>query len=346
MISQIPKYLLISYIVLPGLSEKGSYTLYRHVYSIEDVSEIIEFARLRGIRVIPEFDTPGHTASWGPGAPPRFLTSCCDENGVPKDGKFGPIDPTLPENYELVGKLFAEVAEVFPDEYFHIGGDEVPFGCWKSNPNITLFMEQNKIKTYADLESLWVTGMIEIVRKLGMEYVVWEEVFNNGVKLDAQTIVEVWKHGHGFSWEETMKRVTKSGHRAILAAPWYLNYISYGVDWDQFYKVEPTNFNATDAEKSRVIGGSLAMWGEYVDGTNILPRTWPRASAVAERLWSAESVNDVSSALPRLNEWRCKMLSRGLPAEPALANINLPNRHHYGYCPTPFDPFATLLSFF
>ena len=110
-----------------------------------------------------------------------------------------------------------------------------------------------------------------------------------------------------------MKRVTKSGHRigfvipywqkafatdyfsfyffhnsekvipinrAILAAPWYLNYISYGVDWDQFYKVEPTDFGATEAEKSRVIGGSLAMWGEYVDGTNILPRTWPRASVV------------------------------------------------------------------
>ena len=111
-----------------------------------------------------------------------------------------------------------------------------------------------------------------------------------------------------------MKRVTKSGHRigfvipysqkhsqpiishfilsnsekvipinrAILAAPWYLNYISYGVDWDQFYKVEPTDFGATEAEKSRVIGGSLAMWGEYVDGTNILPRTWPRASAVGK----------------------------------------------------------------
>jgi len=67
--------------VLPELSGKGSYTPFNHVYSMNDVKEIVEFGRLRGIRIIPEFDTPGHTASWGPGAGPNFLTSCCDGQG-------------------------------------------------------------------------------------------------------------------------------------------------------------------------------------------------------------------------------------------------------------------------
>ena len=79
-----------------------------------------------------------------------------------------------------------------------------------------------------------------------------------------------------------MKEVTSSNHRAILASPWYLNVIRYGVDWDQHYMIEPTDFDGTDEQKKLIMGGSAAMWGEYVDGTNILSRTWPRASAVGK----------------------------------------------------------------
>ena len=118
------------------MSELGAYSKFNHVYSQAVIKDLIEFARYRGVRIIPEFDTPGHTESWGPGAGDGFLTKCCDSKGVP-DGTVGPIDPSVQANYDLMKTLFGEVKELFKDEFIHLGGDEVPFNCWKSNPNIT-----------------------------------------------------------------------------------------------------------------------------------------------------------------------------------------------------------------
>ena len=146
--------------VLPKLSELGAYTKFNHVYSqgkmqnyhvfsLADIifhsfkatiNELIEYARFRGVRIIPEFDTPGHTESWGPGAGDDFLTKCCDKKGVP-DGTVGPIDPSKSGNYDIMNKLFSEIRSTFKDDFIHLGGDEVPFDCWQSNPNITAWMK-------------------------------------------------------------------------------------------------------------------------------------------------------------------------------------------------------------
>ena len=112
-----------------------------------------------------------------------FLTQCYDSETNTPTGAYGPIDPTKSKNYEILKKLLTEVAERFPDKYLHLGGDEVPFKCWMSNPNITKFMKENKITNYADLESIWVQEMIKISENLNKQYIVWEEVFNNGVKV-------------------------------------------------------------------------------------------------------------------------------------------------------------------
>ena len=121
-----------------------------------------------------------------------------------------------------------------------------------------------------------------MAEQLKFHYIVWEEVFSNGAKIINQTLVEVWKGRHDGSWNQTMANVTKAGYKTILAAPWYLNDIGVdiGIDWDKAYIVDPTDFNGTDAQKDLIVGGSAAMWGIFVDGTNILQRTWPRASAV------------------------------------------------------------------
>lgn len=94
-------------------------------YSQNFVEKVQEYARNRGIRVLVEFDTPGHTLSWGLGNP-DLLTKCFD---VPQL-EWGPINPIKNITYEFVFAFYDEVKEVFRDGYAHLGGDEVDFSCW------------------------------------------------------------------------------------------------------------------------------------------------------------------------------------------------------------------------
>lgn len=302
--------------VFPDLSRKGAYEPYTHTYSHEDIAEVIEYSRQRGIRVVVEFDTPGHTLSWGYGQP-GLLTECYGKDGKP-DGTYGPIDPTKNSTYAFLERLFTEVNSVFPDQYIHLGGDEVSFDCWKSNPNVNAFMAKAGIKAgdYAGLESYYMTRLTSLVSKIGNSYIVWQEPLDNGVKLAADTVVNVWKNYGVRKAAEEMTFVTKSGYKAITSACWYLNMLSYGEDWHKYYQCDPLNFNGTDTQKALVMGGEGCMWGEWVDTTNLMSRTWPRAAVVAERLWSPATATDLVSMKSRLEVHRCRMLKRGLDANP------------------------------
>ncbi|XP_041042665.1 beta-hexosaminidase subunit beta isoform X2 [Carcharodon carcharias] len=302
-------------ITFPELSAEGAYHPVTHIYTLADVKMIIEYARERGIRVIPEFDTPGHTQSWK--GIRNLLTPCY--NGEKPTGAFGPINPSLNTTYDFLNQFFKEISLVFPDAYIHLGGDEVNFECWKSNPAITQFMQKQGFGSdYRKLESFYIQNVLDIVAANMKGYMVWQEVFDNGVKLKPDTIIHVWKGGY----QQQMAAVTAAKFHTLLSSPWYLNVISYGQDWRRIYTVEPYNFNGTTAQKKLVIGGEACLWGEYVDATNLASRLWPRASAVGERLWSSEETTDISDAYNRLTKHRCRMVRRGIRAEPLFV----------GYC--------------
>lgn len=318
----------------PALSAQGAFgALASHTYSPADVDAVLAYARDRGIRVVVEFDTPGHSQSWGPGQP-GLLTPCYNNATPPApDGTFGPIDPTRNETFTFLASFFKEVAARFADD-IHIGGDEVSFACWASNPNVNAWMAGAGIApgNYAALESYYVQRVLDIVTALGRRSIGWEELYDNGLVLPPATVVNVWKYHNGVTpppphsrtWQSELANVTAAGFDALLSSPWYLNVISYGVDWPEFYSVEPLAWPGTDAQKAHVIGGELSMWGEYVDGANLVSRLFPRASAVAERLWSPATVTDLADATTRINDQRCRLIARGLPAG-ALSP---------GYCPT------------
>lgn len=125
-----------------------------------------------------------------------------------------------------------------------------------------------------------------------------------------------------------MEKVTAQGFRALLSSPWYINLGGYaGDDWAHYYAVEPLSFKGSRRQHDLVMGGEACMWGEFVDATNSMSATWPRAAAVAERLWSDQYVRDRHDAEERLHEHRCRMLARGLPAQPLGP----------GFCPQDID---------
>ncbi|XP_024419262.1 beta-hexosaminidase subunit beta [Desmodus rotundus] len=304
-------------IAFPELSNKGSYSL-SHVYTPNEVRMVIEYARLRGIRVIPEFDTPGHTQSWGKGQK-DLLTPCYNER---QPGTFGPINPILNTTYSFLSKFFKEISLVFPDWFIHLGGDEVEFACWESNPNIQDFMKQTGFgKDFRKLESFYIQKLLDIISTVKKGSIVWQEVFDDGVKLQKGTIIQVWKQD---KYSNELNAITEAGFPAILSAPWYLDYISYGQDWIKYYRVEPLDFGGSQEQKQLVLGGEACLWGEYVDATNLTPRLWPRASAVGERLWSQKEIKNVDDAYRRLTAHRCRMVRRGIAAEPLFT----------GYCDT------------
>nr|XP_037285327.1 beta-hexosaminidase subunit alpha-like isoform X2 [Rhipicephalus microplus] len=293
----------------PSLSEKGAYDPEVRVYQPRDVQHVISEAAARGIRVIPEFDTPGHTRSWG-AAFPEILTTCYKKM---EPIGLGPIDPSTNVTYAFLKELFAEVADVFPEQYIHLGGDEVDFDCWKSNPNISDFMENIGITgDYDKLEEYYIRRLLKIVQGARKSYMVWQEVFDNGIEIAPDTVVHIWLHPQ----EEELSAVTRAGYNALLSSCWYLDYISYTKDWKRYYGCDPHDFTGTPQQKALVQGGEACIWGEYVDATNLISRTWPRASAVAERLWSPASVEYTDTTASRFEEQRCRMLRRGLKVEP------------------------------
>lgn len=184
-------------VVLPQMSLDGAFSP-KHVYSIAAIREIVEYAMLRGVRVIPEFDTPGHVSrGWGSLG---VLTQCYDiKTGAPTN--FGALNPTLNQTYAVLSTLLAEVRDVFaPEAYIHVGGDEVPKGCWQSNPQIASWLHEHpSVKDFTGLETYFEQRLLALLKAQGSSYIVWQEIFDNGVEILPDTVIEVWKGSPGLS---------------------------------------------------------------------------------------------------------------------------------------------------
>uniref|UniRef100_A0A3B4U0G6 Beta-hexosaminidase n=1 Tax=Seriola dumerili TaxID=41447 RepID=A0A3B4U0G6_SERDU len=296
----------------PSLSSKGAFHPMTHIYTQSDVRRVISYARLRGIRVLPEFDSPGHTDSWGKGQ--SDLLTPCFRRGTPS-GSFGPVNPALPSTYQFMARLFKEVSSVFPDSYIHLGGDEVDFSCWKSNPYVRTFMHKMGFGVdFKKLQAFYMENIMNITSALNKTSIVWQDVFDYHERRSSLSVVEVWRQG---CYLCEVRKVAKAGIRVILASPWYLDQPGPTHNWAHYYTVWPLAFKGTEEQKKLVIGGEVCMWGEYVDATNLTPRLWPRASAAAERLWSDEKqTSSLDKAFPRLQDFRCKLVRRGIQAGP------------------------------
>ncbi|XP_047453212.1 beta-hexosaminidase subunit alpha isoform X4 [Mugil cephalus] len=221
----------------PDLSSKGAFHPMTHIYTQSDVRRVISHARMRGIRVLPEFDSPGHTQSWGKGKPD--LLTPCYRGGTPS-GTFGPVNPILPSTYAFMTTLFKEVTSLFPDSYIHLGGDEVDFTCWRSNPDIQAFMRKMGFGVdFTKLEAFYMESIVNITSALNKTSIVWQDVFDYHERRSSLSVVEVWKEG---CYLCEVRRVAKAGLKVILASPWYLDLPGPTHNWARYYTVWPLAF--------------------------------------------------------------------------------------------------------
>ena len=274
---------------LPKLQENGSDGLY---YTQEEIRDVIAYARDRGVRVMPEFDMPGHSTAWFVGYP-ELASGKGPYQIARKWGVFDPaMDPTNEKTYKFLNELIGEMAKLFPDQFFHIGGDEVNGKEWDANPNIQAFMQAHGIKNNEGLQAYFSQHVQDLVVKHGKTPVGWDEILVPGV---AKTIViQSWRGA------DSLAAAARMGYRGILSNGYY---IDLGWSAARHYAVDPLGGAAaslTAEEKERILGGESTMWSEYVGPENIDSRIWPRNAAIAERFWSPQGTVDVASMYQRM----------------------------------------------
>jgi hexosaminidase len=273
----------------PKLQEMGSDGLY---YTQDEVRDLIAYAWDRGIRVVPEFDMPGHSTAWFVGYP-ELASGPGPYQIERKWGVFDPaMDPTQERTYKALDGFIGEMAKLFPDQYFHIGGDEVNGKQWDANPNIQAFMHAHGLKTNQDLQAYFNTRVQKIVSKHGKTMVGWDEILRPDLPKDI--VVQSWRG------QDSLAAAAKQGYRGILSFGYYVDLM-----WpaSRHYAVDPMSgaaANLSPDEKKLILGGEACMWSEYVSPENIDSRIWPRTAAIAERLWSPQDVTDVNSMSQRL----------------------------------------------
>jgi hexosaminidase len=274
----------------PKLHELGSDAFY---YTQDEIRDLIAYARDRGIRVVPEFDMPGHSTAWFVGHPE--LASGKGPYGIERKwGIFDPaMDPTNEKVYKFLDELIGEMAKIFPDHYFHIGGDEVNGKEWDANPKIQAYMKAHGIKNNEALQAYFSGRVQKLVTKHGKTVIGWDEVLVEGVPKDI--VIQSWRG------QASLAKAAKQGYRGILSNGYYLDL---GWSAARHYAVDPMSGDAANLsveEKQRILGGESCMWAEYVNPENVDSRIWPRNAAIAERLWSPQEVRDPASMYARLD---------------------------------------------
>jgi hexosaminidase len=272
----------------PELHLQGSDGLF---YTQSEIREIIRYAADRGIRVMPEFDMPGHATSW--------LVSHPEIGSAPGPykierlpGIFDPtLDPTNEKTYQLLEPFFAEMAALFPDAYMHIGGDENEGKHWSANPKIQAFMKEKGIKDNHELQTYFNKRILKFLQKNGKIMMGWDEIFQPDLPKDV--VIHSWRG------QKALADAARQGYQGVLSNGYYID-LSFPAS--QHYVVDPLPADTalTAEEQKRVLGGEATMWAEWVTPETIDSRVWPRTAAIAERLWSPREVNDVDDVYRRL----------------------------------------------
>ena len=275
--------------VFPLLQKKSSDGLY---YTQDQVRQVIEYARDRGIRVIPEFDMPAHATAWF-AAYPQLASGKGPYQIARQWGVLDPaMDPTRDSTYQFLNLLIGEMAGLFPDAYFHVGGDECNGKEWNANATIQEFKKKHNLKDNAALQAWFSARVQKIVASRHKIMEGWDEVLQPDTPKDV--VIQSWRG------RKSLLDAAQRGYRGLLSNGYY---IDLNQPASEHYLVDPLEGIAdqlTPDQVSSILGGEATMWSEFVDPEMVDSRIWPRTAAIAERFWSPQQVRDVDSMYDRM----------------------------------------------
>jgi hexosaminidase len=287
----------------PSLNEIGSYldslnALERNgYYTVEDIKEVIQYAKNRYIKVIPEIEMPGHSKAVMDSYPHLL----CPTDSVGKTYCAG-----NKETYKFIKNVISEIIAIFNPEIIHVGGDERPKGIWEECPKCK---EMTTLKNLANedmLQNYFMNEICKFISGKGVKTLAWAENIKGGVPQNQ--IVEGWHPGE--SWE-----AARNGYYTVNADNIYV-YFDYPhsieekktkPEWmpilnlEKVYSFNPTPDSLKENEKKFVIGSECALWTELVLENNIQHQIFPRILAFAEVVWSLDENKNYENFLTRVN---------------------------------------------
>lgn len=346
---------------IPGAMEFSKYGAWASeaIYTPKDVAALIKYAHYRGIRVVPEIDTPGHTWSFGK-AHPSMILNC---EGVITRGNVYPrinsvcLNMTNDDIYPLLDNIYGGTIKLFSDDYIHLGGDEVQMSCLNEfKESIQDWMRSRGMDTqnYLPLLQYFRSKLTPMITQRNRKMIVWQEALTEMVSLGNanpltpdNTIAHLWIND---DMTKTFNETIQLGFPTLISAGWYLDQqlpnpnTSYftnvniselehldgkiqgmtlsdtthylNIDtWQDFYKLNPFDgLDLTDDQKDLLLGGEVPQWSEFITPHGFLYNIWPRAAAVAERLWVGfDRLQSTSAAYHRLIRFQCYLYQRGVP---------------------------------
>ncbi|XP_041987291.1 chitooligosaccharidolytic beta-N-acetylglucosaminidase [Aricia agestis] len=331
---------------VPQFTRYGAYSPY-DLYTTEDIRDLIKYAQIRGIRVVIEIDSPAHAGNgwqWGKDYGLGDLAVCVNAKpwrSLCIQPPCGQLNPANPHMYRVLRDLYRDIAEALPQPaLFHMGGDEVFFNCWNSTEEITSYMQGKGIETnlegfirlwaefHATALKIWDEEMAAIGQTEKQPVMLWSSELTQAHRIQKylnkdRYVIEVWEPLNS----PLLTQLIRMGYKTISVPKdvWYLDHGFWGKttysNWRRMY-------SHVLHRDPNVLGGEVAMWSEYVDTNSLDARVWPRAAAVAERLW-ADPTSSVSAAEARMQRLRARLIARKLRPD-ALA----PNwcAHHDSRC--------------
>jgi hexosaminidase len=286
--------------------------------SQSDIKELVQYAKDRFINILPEIDVPGHSLAAIASYPELSCTPGADKYRVrsgekimewPANGHFyALVDNTMcPANekvYTFLDKVFTEVAQLFPFEYIHVGGDECAKNFWEKNPQILELMKKENLKTLDEVQSYFEKRVEKIVESKGKKVIGWDEILEGGLAPNAA--VMSWRGMKGGI------EAAKMGHEVVMAPTTfaYLDYMQSDVMTEppvyaslrlsKSYEFEPI---PEGVNAKYIKGGQANLWTEQVYNMRQAEyMTWPRALAIAETVWSPKEKKNWNTFVPKVEE--------------------------------------------